>query len=60
MQGQRLWELFEEYEPDVQQILREVLQLEQQYITAALRTNSAARRELLEKIDETIEKVCKS
>ena len=60
MQRHRLWELFEEYDPSVQQVLREVLHLEQQYITARLQTNSGARKELLEKIDEAIEKACNS
>ncbi|MEZ4861656.1 MAG: hypothetical protein R3C14_10125 [Caldilineaceae bacterium] len=60
MQRHRLWELFEEYDPSVQQVLREVLHLEQQYITARLQTNSGARKELLEKVDEAIEKACNS
>jgi hypothetical protein len=60
MQRHRLWELFETYEPSIQQVLREVLHLEQQYITARLQTNSGARKELIEKIDEAIEKACKS
>lgn len=60
MQRHRLWELFEEYDPSIQQVLREVLHLEQQYITARLQTNSGARKDLLEKIDEAIEKACKS
>lgn len=60
MQRHRLWELFQEYDPNVQQVLQEVLHLEQQYITARLQTNSGARKELLEKIDEAIEKACKS
>lgn len=60
MKRHRLWELFEAYEPNVQQVLREVLHLEQQYITARLQTNSGARKELIEKIDEAIEKACKA
>lgn len=60
MQRYRLWELFEEYDPHVQQILRAVIHLEQQYITARLQTNSSARKELIEKIDEAIEKAFKS
>ena len=60
MKKDRLAEMFEVYESNIQQVLREVLYLEQQYITAPLRTNSLALKELREKIDEIIEDTLKS
>jgi hypothetical protein len=56
MQQKRLTELFQIYDEKTQQVLRDVLLLEQQYITRPLRTNSTAWRELRDKIDEAIEK----
>jgi hypothetical protein len=55
----RLVEMFEVYEPNVQRVLREVLYLEQQYITEPLRTSSIALKEIREKIDEVIEETLK-
>lgn len=59
MQKNRLAEIFREYDPDVQRLLREVLQIEQQYITANLTTNSGALKEIRERMDEAIEEICK-
>ena len=59
MQKNRLAEIFREYDPDVQRLLREVLQIEQQYITANLTTNSGALKEIREQMDKVIEEMCK-
>ena len=57
MQKQQLHDLFAKYDERTQHLLREVLRLEQQYITNPLNTNSSALRELKEKIDGVIEEV---
>lgn len=54
-----LTKIFKEYPPDVQKLLRRVLQLEQQYITSPVAPNSLAHKELKEKIDAVIEDVAK-
>ena len=59
MQKSRLAEIFKEYDPNTQRLLREVLQIEQQYITANLTTNSGALKEIREQMDEVIEEICK-
>lgn len=59
MQKNRLAEIFKEYDPNTQRLLREVLQVEQQYITANLTTNSGALKEIRERMDEVIEEICK-
>jgi len=59
MQKNRLAEIFKDYEPNIQHLLKEVLQIEQQYITANLNTNSGALKEIREKVDEIIEEICK-
>jgi hypothetical protein len=59
MQKSHLTEIFKSYDAEIQQLLREVVYVEQQYITANLNTNSAALKEIREKIDETIEEICK-
>jgi len=59
MQKNRLAEIFKDYEPNIQHLLKEVLQIEQQYITANLNTNSGALKEIREKVDEIIEESCK-
>lgn len=59
MQKSRLAEIFKDYPADVQQLLREILQIEQQYITANLTTNSGALKEIRESVDEMIERICK-
>ena len=59
MQKSRLAEIFKEYDPNTQSLLREVLQIEQQYITANLTTNSGALKEIREQMDEVIEEICK-
>lgn len=55
MLEQRIAEVFDQYDPRVRLILREVVRLEQQYITDPLRTNSAALKEIRERIDEIVE-----
>ena len=50
---------FADYRPEIQKVLEEVLFLEQQYITTSLHGRSLALKELKEKIDKTIDKVCK-
>ena len=59
MQKSRLAEIFKEYDPTIQRLLKEVLQIEQQYITANLTTNSGALKEIREQMDEVIEEICK-
>jgi hypothetical protein len=59
MQNSRLTDIFKAYDPTVRQILREVLRVEQQYITDPLRTNSTALREIRQEIDRIIEEICK-
>lgn len=59
MQKSRLAEIFKEYDPNIQRLLKEVLQIEQQYITANLTTNSGALKEIREQMDEVIEEICK-
>ncbi|GEM_PF-2084115 len=59
MQKNRLAEIFKDYPPTIQHLLKEVLQIEQQYITANLNTNSGALKEIREKVDEIIEESCK-
>ena len=60
MQKQQLTKLFKKYDPQTRKVLREVLRLEQQYITNPLRTNSSALRELREKIDGVLERTVNS
>lgn len=59
MLGHRLTELFKDEDPAVQRILRDVLAIEQQYITEPLRTNSTMLKEVRQKIDLIIEEVCR-
>lgn len=54
-----LTKIFKNHPPDVQKLLRHVLQLEQQYITSPLAPNSLAHKDLKEKIDAVIEGMCK-
>ncbi len=51
--------IFKEYDPRVQHVIREVLRIEQEYITDPLRTNSAALKDIRQRINRIIEEVCK-
>lgn len=57
MLEERLGSIFSKYEKPVQKILRDVLRLEQQYITDQLRTNSTALKEIKQKMDQVISEV---
>ncbi len=54
-----LTKIFKNHPPEVQKLLRQVLRLEQQYITSPLAPNSLAHKELKEKIDAVIEEMVK-
>lgn len=55
----RLSAMFEEYDLEVQRTLKAVLIIEQQHITDPLITNSKALKDIRQRIDEAIERVCK-
>ena len=59
MLDKRLSAIFEDYDLEIQQTLKAVLTVEQQYITDPLITNSKALKEIRQKINEIIERVCK-
>lgn len=51
--------IFKDYDPEIQKLLRQVLKIEQEYITDPLTRNSLTHKELRDKIDRVLEELTK-
>ena len=47
--------LFKDCDPEIRELLRQVIRIEQRYITDPLKTNSFTHKELRQKIDKVLE-----